>query len=408
MLRPRRRAAGLAFGAILLFVVGTSVQAGWLLVLSSVLLGACVAGALLPIRIVRKIDVERRAPPRVSQGDEVAVDLIAVNCGRGIKLGLEVEDRHVAAVRVAIPALGPGERVVIGTARRAARRGRNESTSVTVRSAAPFGVAERQRTVVVPGTTLVHPKVVRLGPLPMIDALPTHEHAIHTAPRRGTGPEYLSIREYRTGDSMRHVHWPSTARHDALMVREFEQERTRRLAIVVDTSADAGEEDTPLDSCCSVAASVAFAALGRGRGVRLLAARGGRLEVLARAEPPRILEWLAELRPFGGLALADVLRELGPHLRGVETLLVVLPTWRANATGGFVDAVSALCGNLPRVTLVLVDAESFEPDRRAPALGSEEVDRLELAANERGASVYRLRAGEDLASCLSKPYVRAD
>jgi uncharacterized protein (DUF58 family) len=407
MWRPRRRAAGLLFGAILLFVVGTSVQAGWLFVLSSLLLGACVAGAVLPIRAVREVEIERRAPARVSQGEEVAVELAALNRGGGFKLGLEIDDRHVAAVRVALPALGPGDRVVIGTTRRAARRGRNESTAVTVRSAAPFGVGEWRRRVEVPSTTLVCPKVVQLGPLRMVDALPTHEHAIHTAPRRGTGPEYLSIREYRTGDSMRHVHWPSTARHGALMVREFEQERTRRLAIVVDTSADAGEEDTPLDACCSIAASVAFAALGRGRGVRLAASRQGRLDVLARAEPSRILEWLAELRPFGGLPLVDALRGLGPHLRGVETLFVALPTWRANRPEEVVDAAASLSGGVPNVAVVLVDAGTFEPDRRAPALTADEVDLFEQAIGERGADVYRLRAREDLAGCLSRPFARA-
>jgi len=407
VLSPRRRAAGLAFGAILLFVVGTSVQAGWLLVLSSVLLGACLAGAFLPIRSVRDIEVERRAPATASQGDEVHVELVAVNRGRGIKLGLEAEDRHVASVRVAVPVLGPGERAVIGTTRRAAKRGRNESVAVTLRSAAPFGVAEWRRTVQVPGATLVYPRVVRLGSLPMVDALPTHEHAIHTVPRRGMGPEYLGIREYRTGDSMRHVHWPSTARHEALMVREFEQERTRRLAIVIDTSADAGEEDTPLDACCSVGASVAFAALGRGRGVRLLAGQDGRLDMLARAEPIRVLEWLAELRPFGGLQLREVLQGLGPHLRGAETLVVALPTWRANACREVADAVETLTSDVPNVAIVLVDAGTFEPDRRAPALASEEVDQFERAFNQRGADVYRLRAGEDLSECLSRPFARA-
>jgi uncharacterized protein (DUF58 family) len=306
-----------------------------------------------------------------------------------------------------VPALAPGERVVIGTTRRASRRGLNESTAVLVRSAAPFGVAEGRRTVAVPGTTIVYPRVEPLGPVPIIDALPTHEHAIHTAPRRGTGPEYLGIREYRTGDSMRHVHWPSTARHGAVMVREFEQERTRRLAIVIDTWADAGEEDTPLDACCSVAASVAFAALGRGRGVRLLAAQNGDIQALSRAEPARLLEWLAVLRPFGGMPLAAALGGLGARLRGVETVMVVLPTWRSNASREVLDAVSALHSAVPHVAAALVDAATFGPDRRVPALMSEEADLLERELSERGAETYRIRAGEDLAACLSRSFARA-
>ncbi len=275
MPRPRRRVAALVLGAALLFTVGTSVQAGWLLVLSSILLGAAIAGLLLPLRMVRGVSVERRAPEEAFQGELVAVELTVRNAGRGMRLGLEVEDPHLARTRMVVPPLGPGDRAVIGTTRRAARRGVQESTAASVRSAAPFGVAQARRPVDAPGRTVVYPAVVELRRVPLIDLAPTHDSAMHTAPRRGTGPEYLGIREYRTGDSMRHVHWPSTARHGQVMVREFEREHTRRLAIVVDMWADAGEEDTPLDAACSVAASVAFAALGRGHGVRLVAARDG-------------------------------------------------------------------------------------------------------------------------------------
>ncbi|HZP90415.1 MAG TPA: DUF58 domain-containing protein [Actinomycetota bacterium] len=404
---PRRRAWGLVVGAALLFTVGTSVQAGWLLALASALLGAVIAGSLLPVRMVSGLEVERRAPGEAFQGDEVAVELVVVNRGRGVRLGLEIDDAHLGRTRVAVPSLAPGERAVIGTMRRASRRGANESSAVAVRSSAPFGVAERRRSLVLPGSTLVFPKVVRLEALPLVDALSTREHAMHAAPRRGAGPEYFGIREYRTGDSMRHVHWASTARHAQLMVREFEHERTRRLAIVLDTWADAGEEDTPLDACCSAAASVAFAALGRGRGVRLLAASDGRVERLTRAEPKRVLEWLADLRPFGGLAFADLVRALGPELRGVETVLLVLPTWRANAPERLAEAAGGLREAAARVAALLVEADSFEPDRRGPALAPEEVDALERALAGRGVETYRIRMGEDLAECLSRPLARA-
>ncbi len=395
----------MVLGAVLLFVVGTSVQAGWLLVLASILLGAAVVGALLPGRMVRGVRVERRAPPEATQGAEALVELIVTNAGRATKLGLEIDDPHLARARVLVPPLAPGDRVVIGTVRRAARRGLHEDTPVTVRSAAPFGVAERGRRQEVEGRTLVLPAVVRLGSTPLVDAAPTPEHAIHAAPRRGTGPEYLGIREYRTGDSMRHVHWPSSARHGQIMVREFEQEHTRRLAIVVDTAADAGDERTPLDTACSVAASVAFAALGRGQGVRLVAARGGRVDALMRAEGAPLLAWLAELPAFGGLTLTDVLPELAPRLRGVQTVLIPAPTWRGNAA--LPEAVGSVQAAAPRVAVALIEAHTYPGDRRAPVLSADDVDRLERELLGRGVAVYRVRAEEDLAACLARPTVLA-
>jgi uncharacterized protein (DUF58 family) len=402
VLVPRRRGAGLVLGAALLFVVGTSVQAGWVLVLSSVVLGTAVAGALLPLLFVHGVDVERRAPAEAFQGDEVEVELLVSGRSRGVRLGVDLADAFLSVGRVSVPSLVRGERVAIGTMRRALRRGLQDDDRVVICSAAPFGIAEARHVVRAPARTLVYPSVQRLDAVPLVDEVPTFEHSIHTAPRRGGGPEYLGIREYRAGDSMRHVHWPSTAHHGRVMVREFERERTRRVAIVIDTSSDAGRPATPLDAACSVAASTAFAALANGHGVRLLAAREGRLDAIGRADGPALLGWLAELAPFGGLSLADVGAALPEHLRGVETLLVVLPSWRANA-----EAPTALAGVgrlVPRVGAIVVDAGTFDGVGSA-ALPPAAVDDLVAGLVSFGLWTYRVRAGEDLSRCLNRPLV---
>jgi uncharacterized protein (DUF58 family) len=250
----------------------------------------------------------------------------------------------------------------------------------------------------------VYPRLVRLDELTFLESAPTPERAIHSAPRPGTGPDYLGIREYRVGDSMRHVHWPSTARHAAIMVREFEREQTRRLVVVVDSVADVAvaEGPTPLDVCCSVAASVAFAAHGAGRGVRLVSGIGGHPVSTSRTEPTGTLRWLAELRPGGGLAIAELVDRLGEELLGAATLLLAVPTWRANAAEGLGPAVVELAARAPRVVVVLVEVQTFEGAARAPHLDRADVDALEDELRASGALVYRLGAGSDLAAVLGR------
>jgi uncharacterized protein (DUF58 family) len=388
--RPRARALGLAVGALLLFAVGTSVQAGWLLAIASCLFGAVIAGSVLPHRMIRGIQVERRAPAEAFQGDEVRVDLVVSNRSSGERLALDLRDEHLSPSRSFLARLRPGERVVIETRRTAARRGPHATPEVTVASGAPFGAAEARRRIAAASETIVLPRVVRLDDLPFLEAAPTPERAMHTVPRRGGGPEYLGIREYRTGDSLRHVHWPSTARHGEVMVREFEREQTRRLAVVLDTVTDAGTGETPLDRCCSVAASVAFAAHGAGQGVRLVAAAEGAPISLARAEPRALLRWLAELRPGGGLPLAQLLGRVGTEVLGAETVILAFPTWRANAAGSLAGAVAGLALEAPRVVAVLVEAHGFEGAERAPRLEPGQVDELADALRATGALVYRL------------------
>jgi uncharacterized protein (DUF58 family) len=122
-MRLRKRAAGLAFGAGLLFLLGTNVQAGWLFVLCALLLGTLLSGAILPGRMLRGVEIERRAPAEVVQGQEAFVDVIVTNRGRGVRLGLPIDDPHVVRMSLYVAKGSPGERVELVTVRPARRRG---------------------------------------------------------------------------------------------------------------------------------------------------------------------------------------------------------------------------------------------------------------------------------------------
>jgi uncharacterized protein (DUF58 family) len=404
--RPRKRAAGLVVGAAILFAVGTNVQAGWLSVLAAILLGATAGGWLLPMRMVRGIGVELRAPAWVQQGDRVTVSSILSNPGRGLRLGLEVDDGFLEPTASWAGNLMPGRSIEVSTVRTARLRGRNAEATVTLRSSAPFGVASVRRRVRPAIDTTVYPRVEELGALTFVDATSTSERAIHAWPRRGTGPEYLGIREYRQGDSMRHVHWPSTARHGTVMVREFEAERTRRLAIVVDAARDAGRDDgegwTPLDACCCAAASMAMAALAAGRGARLVIAPGDETEVLARADDRALLERLADLQPAGAPRFGEVVASLEGELRGIDTVVLAFPTWRENAASLLAPAVVGLTRQVPRVVAVAVEGQEMTP-RGSGTLDGSGVDELEAALVAGGVEVHRWRAGsEPLLACLER------
>jgi uncharacterized protein (DUF58 family) len=327
-MRPRKRAFGLVLGAGVLFVIGTNVQAGLLFVLAAVLLGAAFAGVLAPVVALRGLHAELVVPEEAIQGREALVELHLRNPTRGGRWHVVASDGHLGKADVLVDAVRPHERVEVITVRTPAKRGPHRTTWVEVRSAAPFGCAERRRRLPVDAQTLVLPAVEPLGPLPFVEPVATTETGYHTSPRRGHGPEYLGVREYRSGDSMRHVHWGLTARHGQVMVREFEEERTRRLAILVDTERDRGAEWTPLDACCTVAASVMAAALAQGHGVRLVAARpGGDLDVLTRLDEAELRRRLALIEP-SAVSVVEVAGRLGvTELRGIETAVVAFPAW---------------------------------------------------------------------------------
>jgi len=403
VVRPSRRGIGLILGALILFLIGTNIQAGWLFVLASLMSGAVVAGLVAPFSVVRKVAVERRAPPDAHAGDNVPVDLVVTNPTRRTRVALTVRDEHIAPCTAFISSIEPGETVIAGTVRHAARRGIVDSTSVVVSSGAPFGAGKAKKSIEAPGRTVIYPRVVPISHLPELASASKPLHTATVQARKGAGHDYLGIREYQLGDSLRHVHWPSSAHHRWLMVREFEQELPRRLGVVVDTSGDTAGDETALDLCCSVAGSIVVYALSAGHPVSMTAGRQGILDHIAGSGRVEALTWLAGLRAPGGMPMADAVLQSAPLLGRLDTVVIVLPTWRANGARSLLDSLAGYARM--HIVAALVEAHTFfSPAPGAQPLSPEETDELARGLAGSGMSIYRIRSDGDLALALEAPW----
>lgn len=98
----------------------------------------------------------------------------------------------------------------------------------------PFGLAVRPIAVDRASPLTVVPPVLHLPSTGVLGSTGTRGTA--TAHHQAT-PENDDVmtREYRDGDSLRRVHWPATARHQTLMVRQEEFQRTPRATFAVDS-----------------------------------------------------------------------------------------------------------------------------------------------------------------------------
>jgi uncharacterized protein (DUF58 family) len=101
----------------------------------------------------------------------------------------------------------------------------------------------------------------------LVDRIPTRElEAAAAAPRAGSGNELFGIREYRPGDSLRRIHWRSSARHGELVVREYEPPGMRTVSILVDPAPPAV---AVADQIARIAASEAWDCIREGGRVGL-------------------------------------------------------------------------------------------------------------------------------------------
>ncbi|MCJ7832183.1 MAG: hypothetical protein MUP92_01895, partial [Actinobacteria bacterium] len=194
MFRPTKRGLGLAGGALLLFLIGTNIQSGWLFVLASLLLGAMIAGIFLPPLMIGKVKVKRRGPLNAHAGQDVHVDLVVTNPGSRTLLSLTLEDRFISRSRVFLGKIAGHEEVILPTVRAGARRGIYEGDAVRIASQAPFGVAQAARKLPTEGRVVIFPRVAPIGWIPEMASAAKPLQAAVVQARKGAGHDFIGIR----------------------------------------------------------------------------------------------------------------------------------------------------------------------------------------------------------------------
>ena len=120
---------------------------------------------------------------------------------------------------------------------------------------------------------VILPRPLDIPELQIKPAGQTGEHQYEGSGAKGSGLDFHSVREYHSGDELRRVHWPSTAKHGKLNVIEFEHTKVEDAVIAVDLQlgTELGEgRFTTLEYAVSIAAALSEQALSLGSTVRLI------------------------------------------------------------------------------------------------------------------------------------------
>jgi uncharacterized protein (DUF58 family) len=303
---------------IFFFGAATNTMAGWLYVISGMMVALAVIGALLPGRSLRGIDIMRSHIFPISAGDPLVLEVKLYNRTGQPKTLLQVEDLLPASLvdessQVAIEALPPQETYHWVREQPTQRRGIYHWDTVHLRTASPLGLFWCRRSRSLPARAVVYPQVLPLSHCPLVDEsgqetqIPVQNY--YTA-QGATEGVTRTLRPYRWGDPIRLVHWRTSARYGELRVRELELFTGGQELVITLDSGHSWQEDN-FEQAVIAAASLYFYALRQGRTVSLWTAGTGMvrsdrvvLEVLAavlsgeaqtRDIPPNVpLVWLTE------------------------------------------------------------------------------------------------------------------
>lgn len=224
--------------------------------------------------------VRQVSPELVAAGQPARVQLALTNEGRTPTGVLLLEDQvpYVLGTRprFVLEGIGHGWRRQVTYQVRSDIRGRFEIGPMTVRVSDPFGMVELGRAFRTTAALTVTPRTVALPIIPLGGAWTGSGDNRPRAFATGSA-EDVTVREYRHGDELRRVHWPSSARTGELMVRREEQPWQSRATLFLDNRIVAHRGQgiaSSLEAAVSLAASIAVHLSQRGFTVRLVTATG--------------------------------------------------------------------------------------------------------------------------------------
>ena len=328
-----------------------------------ILAGSWLLSFLWSFSLARRLFMDRQMRYGWAQvGDQLEERFTVINDSFLPALWLEVEDHSDLPGYTAgrVTSIGGNQAMEWKTEGACTRRGLFNLGPTTLRSGDPLGLCSLE---------LVHPNSTVLLVLPPVLPLPAIEIAAGGRAGEGRRPRRAAlettvsvetVREYVPGDPLKSIHWATSARRDALYVRQFEHMPSSDWWIFLDLESRAqvgsGFESTE-EHGVILAASLANRGQREGHAVGLVTCSPELTWMTPQhssGQSMSLLRALALARP-GDRPLSDLLEKAPKSIRYGASLIIITPNVKADWAAALLQLVRI--GITP--TVLLLDPLSF-------------------------------------------------
>lgn len=203
------------------------------------LFGLVAVADLVAVRFFKPLIVQRRLPGRFACGEAGDVCLRISNPGR-FAARIEVFDGiPEGALSTVLPWRGDapaGREIKVYHPLILRERGEARFGDVHIRRLSPRGLWWRATRHPAEETVRVYPNyepVIRFALLAMSQR--ESSMGLTRKPRSGSSRDFRSLRDYRDGDPLSQIDWKATSRRQALISRDYQEQRDQSVVFLVDT-----------------------------------------------------------------------------------------------------------------------------------------------------------------------------
>jgi uncharacterized protein (DUF58 family) len=228
-----------AVGIIVLY--GTIISDGPLRILAFILLSLLFTDFIGGLLFFPKFKIQRKIPHRLRAGNMIKIHYTITNLRKLPAWNVHIDPIHqynwmrLESDIASFDTIKSNETISITAFLQSEKRGEYILKPLFASTSFPFGIIKWTWRNKISQRILVYPKYEPLNSLQLPMNSRFQREGISMVSNVGESLEFHTCREFRTGDNPKHIHWPTTARKNKLIVREFQEEFLCRIGLIVDT-----------------------------------------------------------------------------------------------------------------------------------------------------------------------------
>lgn len=118
----------------------------------------------------------------------------------------------------------------------------------------PFGLLRKSFFIKAPANILVLPQIYNMPFFNFLGKRKYNQGGIPYAEKKGESEEFISLKKYKNGDSIKRINWKATAKTGELFVNEYQEEYFSRYGLILDTFSKI--DNDVFEEAISIASSI--------------------------------------------------------------------------------------------------------------------------------------------------------